>query len=80
MVRYIVLPSGEKQQAPSSKAEFSSESMVCGLPHLPLSSFCAKKMSAFFVPVMPLSSSPCAWLRVEVKKSWSLSSPASIGE
>ena len=37
-------------------------------------------MSPFFVPVIPLSSSPSASLRVEVKNSCSYWSPQNIGE
>ena len=66
-VRYIVLPSGEKEHAPSSYSELSSVSMACGFVHLPFSSFVATNMSPFFVPVMPLSSSPFTSVRVDVK-------------
>ena len=66
-VRYIVLPSGENEQAPSSNSELSSVSMASGFCHLPFSSFVATKMSPFIMPVMPLSSSPLASVRVEVK-------------
>ena len=79
-VRYISLWSGVKQHAPSSNSVFRPDSIVSGRCHLPVSSFCEKNMSPFFVPVMPLNSSPWASLRVEVKYSWSYSSPKSIGE
>ena len=49
-----------KTQAPSSNSVFRSVSIASGFDHFPLSSFCEKKISAFFVPVMPLSSSPFA--------------------
>ena len=78
-VRYISRPSTLKAGVASSKSELRPESMVRGRCHRPFSSFSLTKMSAFFVPVMPLSSSPCASLRVEEKKSWSNSSPKSIG-
>ena len=58
MVRYIVLKSGVKAQAPSSYSVLRSLSMGSGFDHLPLSSFWEKKMSAFFVPVMPFTT---AW-------------------
>ena len=66
-VIYISLPSEENAGVPSSASVLSPEAMSRGTLHLPLSSFSLTKMSPALAPVIPLISSPCASLRVELK-------------
>ena len=66
-VKYIVCPSGEKEQMPSSASVFSSPSTGSGRCHSPCSSFFEKKMSDFFVPVISDLLSPVDFSFVEEK-------------
>ena len=65
-MKYILFPSGVNAHAPSSNSLFTSESIFSVFSHLPFSSRFMRNMSDAFCPVIPLTSSPLASLRVDV--------------
>ena len=66
-VKYMVLPSAEKEQAPSSNSLFTSDSNGSGFCQFFFSSRLEENISALFIPVIPFRSFPFASFRVEVK-------------